>query len=73
MKMAEPYIIWKQYGESKMSRYLVIDWELQSLWFADDIKDFNDGGSCRYGDINDLIKDVKEVLKGKEEDGRLYE
>ena len=49
-----------------MSRYLVIDWELQSLWFADDITDINDGSSCRYGDINDLIKDVKRVLKGKE-------
>ena len=45
-----------------MSRYLVIDWELQSLWFADDITDVNDGGSCRYGDINDLIRDVEIVL-----------
>lgn len=56
-----------------MSRYLVIDWELQSLWFADDITDINDGGSCRYGDINDLIKDVKLVLSGKEKHGRLHE
>ena len=56
-----------------MSRYLVIDWELQSLWFADDITDVNDGGSCRYGDINDLIKDVKKVLKGKEKDEGLHE
>lgn len=52
------------------NRYLVIDWKLQSLWFADDITDFNDGGSCRYGDINDLIKTVKDILneakKGEE-------
>lgn len=57
-----------------MSRYLVIDWELQSLWFADNIKDFNDGGGCCYGGINDMIRDVEIVLNGKkEEDERLHE
>ena len=50
-----------------MSRYLVIDWELHSLWFADNIKDFDDGGSCRYGDINDLIKDANTVLEAHKE------
>lgn len=46
-----------------MTRYLVIDWERQSLRFADSIKEFDDGGGCVYGDINDLIKNAETVIK----------
>lgn len=33
-----------------MRRYLVMDWELQSVWATDDISEVDSGGSCRWGD-----------------------
>ena len=59
-----------------MSRYMTIDFKLQSIWFSDDIEDYNNGGSCRYGDMLDLIRDVEKVLEGykkKELETREYE
>ena len=47
-------------------RYMVVDWELQSIWITDDLTEVNEGGSCRYGDIVDLIRDVQRILSGKE-------
>lgn len=49
-----------------MCRYWVIDWELQSMWFTDDINEVNEGGSCRYGDKVDMIRAMQKALEEKE-------
>ena len=49
-----------------MSRYLVIDWELQSVWFTNNLSEIDEGGSCRYGDVVDMIRGVQSVLASKE-------
>lgn len=46
-------------------RYLVIDWELQSVWTTDDIAEEDSGGSCRWGDQLDMIKLVESILEEK--------
>lgn len=46
-----------------MCRYLVIDWELKSIWITDDINDVNDGGSYRYKNDEEMIKDIKDIIK----------
>lgn len=43
-------------------RYLVVDWELQSVWTTDDITDEDSGGSCRWGDPLDMIKVAESIL-----------
>lgn len=46
-------------------RYLVMDWELQSVWATDDISEVDSGGSCRWGDPLDMIKLVESILDEK--------
>ena len=68
--------IYREGKRNKMSRYMTIDFKLHSIWFSDDIEDYNNGGSCRYGDMLDLIRDVEKVLEGykkKELETREYE
>ena len=48
-----------------MRRYLVMDWELQSVWATDDISEVDSGGSCRWGDPLDMIKLVESILDEK--------
>lgn len=49
-----------------MSRYLVVDWELQSVWITNNLEEVNEGGSCRYGDKVDMIRGVQSILANKE-------
>ena len=48
-----------------MRRYLVMDWEMQSVWATDDISEVDSGGSCRWGDPLDMIKLVESILDEK--------
>lgn len=50
-----------------MRRYLIIDWELSSVWATDDIEDINSGGSCRWGDPLDMIKVAESILDERKE------
>ena len=49
-----------------MSRYLVIDWKLQSVWITNNLEEIDEGGSCRYGDKVDMIRGVQSVLAKEE-------
>lgn len=49
-----------------MSRYLVIDWKLQSVWITNNLEEIDEGGSCRYGDKVDMIRGVQSILVGEE-------
>ena len=49
-----------------MCRYLVIDWELQSVWITNNLEEIDEGGSCRYEDKVDMIKGVQSILAKEE-------
>ena len=49
-----------------MSRYLVIDWELQSVWLVNNLSEIDENGSRRYEDVSDMIKGVQSVLANEE-------
>ena len=52
------------------ARYWVIDWELNSIIYTDNILDENEGWSCRYKDDGELMKDFIKELKHIKEWGR---
>jgi hypothetical protein len=49
-----------------MSRYLVIDWELQSVWAVNNLSEIDENDSRRYEDVSDMIKGVQSVLANEE-------